>query len=111
MKGKERSVLGAKDLEKLLHAKNKEMNRLYIDHSSLEARHEALIEEAANMSKELIRLREREKKLVLLLEDQIEGTSRLVADCDAWRAAYHHLADKPRKKSLLLRLFGKGKTC
>ena len=30
-------------------------------------------------------------------EDQIEGTSRLVGDCDAWRDKYHQLEDKHKE--------------
>lgn len=52
-----------------------------------ETGHDALVEESANMSRELVELRRK-------LDEQMEGTSRLVKDCDDWREKYRVLSEK-----------------
>lgn len=52
-----------------------------------ETGHDALVEESASMSRELVELRRK-------LDEQMEGTSRLVKDCDDWREKYRVLSEK-----------------
>lgn len=76
-----------RELESLVGSLREELRLSQRELSLSGQGHDALVEESAAMSAELVELRRK-------MDEQMEGTSRLVKDCDDWREKYRVLSEK-----------------
>lgn len=76
-----------RELESLVGSLREELRLSQRELSLSGQGHDALVDESAAMSAELVELRRK-------LDEQMEGTSRLVKDCDDWREKYRVLSEK-----------------